>query len=71
MIPDSDQFFLTPGDRNSSAWVKLLAHFNSQIEMLRARNDGPHDATVTAALRGQIAVYKALIDLDQDLPVIE
>ena len=71
MIEGPQLFELTPSDRQSAAWVKLLRFFNEQLEVTRAKNDGDHDATTTAALRGQIAVYKRLIDLDKDLPAVE
>lgn len=61
---------LTPGDRSYPLWGKLLEHFNAQLTLLRAKNDGNLDPTVTAGLRGQIAVYKALAALDKDAPDI-
>jgi len=57
---------LTPGERQSPLWRKLLEHFELQRDVLRTKNDGPHDAATTADIRGRIAVYKALVALDND-----
>ena len=57
-------FELTDGERHSALWQRLLAHAKEQRDVLRARNDGPHDLTKTATLRGQIATYTAIINLD-------
>ena len=57
--------YLTPGDRLHPVWQKLMDHFNAKLVELRAQNDGNLDPTVTAGLRGQIAVYKALLALDK------
>jgi len=63
----SDEVFvLTPGERNSVVWLKLLEHFKEKLEIARGKNEGPRDATETASLRGQISILKALIDLDKD-----
>ena len=71
MIDAPEVFALTHAERNTGLWVKLLKHLNDQLTSLRAKNDGAHDALATAGIRGQIAAYKALIDLDKDLPVID
>lgn len=57
---------LTAGERQSPLWRRLLENFEHQRDILRAKNDGPHDAATTADIRGRIAVYKALIALDND-----
>ncbi len=57
---------LTSGERNSVLWLKLKKHFESKRDELRAKNDGPLDPTETAGMRGRIAVYKSLIDLDRE-----
>jgi hypothetical protein len=64
----SDEIFfeLSPGERNSALWMKLLEHFKTKLAIARGKNDGPQDEIVTSALRGQIAVYKMLIALDND-----
>lgn len=59
-------FFLTPGERQSALWRKLLPYLKEKLDIARGKNDGPHDATATATLRGQISTLKALIALDTD-----
>ena len=59
---------LTQTERHSQLWLNLMAHFKETRETLRCKNDGQFDAVVTATLRGQIAVYTALIALDNDPP---
>ena len=61
-------FILTQNDRNSALWARLLNHMVDQRQMLRERNDGPHDSTKTAELRGRIAAYTELVDLDKEAP---
>lgn len=63
----SDEVFtLTPSERQSALWRKLLEHFETKLATARGKNDGPYDEITTAGLRGQIGVYKTLIDLDKD-----
>lgn len=57
---------LTPGDRQTATWQKLLRHFAAQRDACRAKNDGDLNPTDTAGMRARIAVYKALIALDED-----
>jgi hypothetical protein len=63
-------FTLSPGERNSALWQKLLEHFRKKLEIARGKNDGPRDDTETATLRGQISTLKELIALDEDTPVV-
>lgn len=56
---------LASGDKFSPVWQKLSEHFTTKLAELRAQNDGNLDPTTTAGLRGQIAVYKALLSLDK------
>lgn len=67
----SEVFYLTPGDRQSALWRKLLPHLKEKLETARGKNDGPRDATETAGLRGQISTLKALIALDTDTPEVK
>ena len=66
MTDHPEVFALTSQERHSALWAKLLSHFNEKLAINRAKNDGPHDATVTATLRGQNAVYRDLISLDRE-----
>ena len=59
-------FELTDGDKHSALWAKLFDHFITKREGLRVQNDGPHDATKTAEIRGQIKTYTTLIGLNKD-----
>lgn len=63
------QFRLTNGQRASEAWLVIKAHLQDELDLLRQRNDGDHDAIATAKIRGQIAHVKAMLALDKDLPI--
>jgi hypothetical protein len=67
-IADPEIFALTASERQSAVWQKLMRHFNERLAYHRAKNDSHSDATITAATRGQISIYKALISLDKDVP---
>lgn len=67
---EPEVFALSAGDRQTGLWQRLLEHLTNRLAIARAKNDGQHDAVVTATLRGQIGVYKTLLALDQDLPDI-
>lgn len=54
---------LTEFDKQSSTWIKLKAHIEDQIDILRIRNDGDVDAVATAKLRGQILALKKILSL--------
>lgn len=58
-------FILDAQERQSALWLKLLSHLKEKLETARGKNDGHHDDTTTAALRGQISTLKALIALDE------
>jgi hypothetical protein len=61
---------LTPQDRDSASWKKVLAHLNIRLSALRALNDKDHAEAKTAEIRGRIKECKALMALDaDDLPV--
>jgi len=61
-------FHLTPQDKSSAVWSKLLAFMVQQREELRIKNDGPLEALETASIRGQIRQLSILIDMDKDRP---
>lgn len=54
-------FILTDGERHHPLWLKLEAHLQARVAILRAKNDGPLDALQTATIRGQITEVKALL----------
>lgn len=62
---------LSPGERTTGVWVKLMRHFEERLTELRSKNDGPLDATATADMRGRIAEIKSLMALDKDKPKID
>ncbi len=64
-------FSLTPTDRTSGTWMRVLGHMQEELARLRIKNDMPTDEVATAALRGRIAMLKQLIDLDKVEPDIE
>lgn len=63
-----EEFELTPVDRNSETWGKLLKYMERRLEKLRERNDARLDGTETAELRGAIRELKLLISFNTDIP---
>lgn len=59
-------FILTPDERDSRIWKRLMAHFNERLETLRVQNDGVRAETETAHLRGRITELKRIIDLNKE-----
>lgn len=68
MSDPKKQFVLTPDDKDSKLWRKLMAHWESKIEIFRTQNEGDRNETETAKLRGRIAELRANLNLDKDLP---
>lgn len=56
---------LTDGDSFNPLWLKLKAHFEARLEVLRSQNDGNLDPEATAKMRGRIAEVKYFIGLDK------
>ena len=54
-------YILTDVERHHPLWLKLEAHLQARVAILRAKNDGPLDALQTATIRGQITEVKALL----------
>lgn len=48
-------------ERSSSVWMKLKEHIDSEISILRKRNDGDLDQYETSRLRGRISALKGLL----------
>lgn len=59
-------FILTSDERTSPLWRKLVKHMNEQIDQLRQQNDADRGEIETARLRGRIAAYKAMLDLNKE-----
>lgn len=67
-MTDLEQFELTAGEKLSPLWARLKAHFETQLQSMRARNDRAMTELETAALRGHISCLKALLALGEDRP---
>lgn len=59
-------FFLTPDEKDSRVWKRLMAHFDERLGILRMQNDGVKSEVDTALLRGRIAELKRIMDLNKD-----
>jgi hypothetical protein len=62
---------LSPTDRHSSVWLKLVKHYEARLESLRKQNDNPTTEIETAKQRGRIQEVKALLRLNEEPPVLE
>jgi hypothetical protein len=60
------RFTLTPGERQTTLWLRLHAHFTAMLTARREQNDFPRSEPDTARLRGEIALLKELLDLNTD-----
>lgn len=67
-MSDLTPFELTQGEKNHPLWIRLKAHFEAELEILRARNDSAMTDIQTATLRGQIKFCKAVVRLGEDRP---
>lgn len=67
-MADDTPFALTQGDRQSQTWLKLKAHMEEKLKILRGQNDGELDPIQTAHIRGQIKFAKGLLALASDEP---
>lgn len=68
-----EPFALTPGDKISSTWLKLVPYLEEELRIARAKNDdiqGKLTPDETARLRGDIRTLKRIIALGDTLPVI-
>jgi len=63
-------FTLTPGERQSGVWQKLVEHMEEQLKNKRGKNDDlALDPIKTAAVRGHIECLKGLIALGEEPPI--
>lgn len=63
---------LSAQDRASPLWARLEKHFAQRLTEARAQNDSPElSEAKTAALRGEIRVWKGLIELGAEPPKFE
>ena len=61
-------FALTPIDRASGTWIKLMEHWTRRLDVLRSRLEGNLNESETALLRGRIAELRATIALNNEVP---
>jgi hypothetical protein len=68
----SDPFVLSPAERASPLWHRLLEHLETELKNKRGKNDGiDNTEQQTAALRGHITCLRGLIALGDDPPLVE
>lgn len=67
--PEPLKLELTPGDRTSALWAKLMDYHRKKLETLRMRNDKSMPEDQRNKLLGQIAETKAFLALD-DKPFV-
>lgn len=65
------RLILTPGEKNTPLWAKLVEHYGSRLEHLRETNDARKSDVDTADTRGRIAEVKEFLALDQDPPELD
>lgn len=64
-------FELSQGERSHPLWTRLKRQFEDMLAARRKKNDGPLNQFDTAALRGEIKILRALIDLEKEpLPLL-
>lgn len=66
-----ERFILTQLERESPLWLRLTEEIEARIELLRRKNDGDIGELETANLRGRIAAYKALLDLNKEQLLVD
>jgi hypothetical protein len=65
-IEDNTPLTLTPGDKVSPTWLKLVRDMERQLKNLRGKNDDAKlNEIQTAIIRGQIQTLKVLIALGE------
>ncbi len=57
---------LTPQDRQSIVFRKLMDRWTERLDTLRKQNDCDQSEALTAATRGRISEVKAMLALDKD-----
>lgn len=61
---------LTPSDRESAVFRKLMAYYEQRLALLRAQNDGNLGTDETNRKRGQIAECKSFLALAKPAPLV-
>lgn len=70
MAEDMLNAVFTKEDAVSPTWLRLRAHIERRIQVLRVKNDKAMSPEDTAALRGRIAELKNLLTMDKPSPAI-
>lgn len=55
-------------ETRSAVWLKLRAHLEERLAVMRSRNDGDLSPEETCRLRGRIAQAKEILDLGKPDP---
>lgn len=63
---DPTVFGLTKGERNTLVWIRIKGHLKDMLQRKREDNDTSMDELQTAKIRGEIALLKEILDLDED-----
>lgn len=64
-----ERFTLNDLERASPVWLRIKAHIEEEMSLLRQRNDTPTlDERNTALIRGEIAALKKLLAAEKDRP---
>lgn len=63
-------FHLSDQDKAQPLWLRLKAHLEDRLAIMRARNDVVQPEDQTAANRGEIKTLKGLIALGDARPVV-
>lgn len=67
----TESFTLTESDKAQGLWLRLKAHFEARLAILRARNDNAVlTEQETAAIRGEIRCLRGLIALGDARPIV-
>lgn len=64
-------FQLAESEKQSALWGRFSQHLEERLAYLRSENDREVSETKTAALRGQIAEIKRLIELGKSRPDVK
>jgi len=67
---DPVRFILTAEEKNSALWKKLKLQLQQRLLECRILNDEALDEHETEQLRGQIAIIKELLTLDDESAII-
>lgn len=64
------EFLLTPAEKVSSAWLKIMRNVEAQLECARMSLEGSKDLDETNIIRGRIRAYRWVLSLHEDRPSV-